>query len=173
MTELASERGRRSTALVFTDGSCVRNPGPGGWAALILPKAGEPLREISGSESFTANNKMELRAVTEGLKSLREPSAVHVITDSQYVKKGITEWLPTWKANGWMRRTADGGLCEVRNRDLWEELETVSSHHEIRWEWVRGHSGNRWNSRCHELAVAAAKRAASGQAKRHGAARRG
>jgi ribonuclease HI len=145
-------------AVVTTDGSCIGNPGPGGWAATVFRN--DAYNEVFGSEKQTTNNRMELRAVIEGLRLLRSPSRVRVITDSQYVKSGITLWLAGWKRKGWRRPSMGRRAREVANQDLWQELDSVASRHEVQWEWVRGHSGHPGNSRCHQLAVEAARRAA-------------
>jgi ribonuclease HI len=150
--EVASE-GR--VAVVTADGSCIRNPGPGGWAATVV--RGGKYKEVSGAERHTTNNRMELRAVIEGLRLLEPSSRVRVITDSRYVRNGITLWLAEWKSHGWRRISAGYPEQEVANRDLWQELDSVASRHDIRWEWIRGHSGHPGNSRCHQLALEAAR----------------
>lgn len=121
---------------IFTDGACRGNPGPGGWGALL--RYGEHQREIYGGEKLTTNNRMELTAALRALESLREPCVVDLTTDSQYVRKGITEWLPNWKRRNW--QTAD--RKPVKNADLWQALEQAVSRHQIRWHWVKGHSGH-------------------------------
>jgi ribonuclease HI len=126
---------------IHTDGACRGNPGPGGWAALL--RIGENERMISGSEALTTNNRMELRAAIEGLAALKRRCRVTLTTDSQYVRTGVTEWLPRWKANGW--RTA--AKKPVKNADLWMKLDEVASLHDIEWKWVRGHSGHPDNER--------------------------
>lgn len=139
---------------IWTDGACSGNPGPGGWAAVL--KSGGHVRELSGSESFTTNNRMELRAAIEALSALRRPSRVVLTTDSQYLRQGITEWLPVWRARAW--RTASGEA--VRNRDLWEALLRAATRHEIDWRWVQGHTGDPDNERVDALARAACAQAA-------------
>jgi ribonuclease HI len=134
---------------IFTDGACSGNPGPGGWAAILRSGAHE--REISGGDTATTNNRMELMAVISALTALRKPSTVTVHTDSRYVMDGITKWLPRWKANGW--KTAD--KKPVKNDDLWRALETALESHDVKWRWVRGHSGHVENSRADALARAA------------------
>jgi ribonuclease HI len=134
---------------IYTDGACRGNPGPGGWAALL--HNGEHEKEISGAESLTTNNRMELTAVIRALESLRKPVQARVNTDSEYVRRGITEWLTAWKARGW--RTAD--RKPVKNQDLWEQLEAVSARHRIEWRWVPGHAGVPGNERVDRLANAA------------------
>jgi ribonuclease HI len=131
---------------IFTDGACRGNPGPGGWAALL--RTGEHEREIAGAERATTNNRMELTAVIRALEALRQPVEARLYTDSQYVQKGITEWVPQWKARGW--RTAD--RKPVRNQDLWEALDALAARHRIEWLWVRGHSGHLENERVDALA---------------------
>ncbi len=136
---------------IFTDGACLGNPGPGGWAAVL--KSGAHRREISGGASDTTNNRMELTAAIEGLRALRRPCRVLLHTDSRYVKQGITEWLPRWQMNGW--RTA--ARRPVENRALWEALVAAAARHDVHWKWVRGHAGVPENERADELARAAAR----------------
>ncbi len=131
---------------IYTDGACRGNPGPGGWAAVLT--SGARVRELSGAEAATTNNRMELLAVINALRALKRRVRVRVYTDSQYVRLGITEWLAGWKARGW--RTAD--RKPVRNQDLWLQLEEVAGRHDIEWHWVKGHSGVPGNERCDELA---------------------
>ena len=140
---------------VITDGACIGNPGPGGWAA-ILRNAGA-MREIYGSEEHTTNNRMELTAAVEGLRALKETCEVEVVTDSSYVKNGITEWIHKWKRNGWMTSTKK----PVVNQDLWQELEGQVSRHKTRWTWTKGHASHADNNRCDELATAAARHQSS------------
>lgn len=134
---------------IYTDGACRGNPGPGGWAALL--SAGGREKEISGAQIQTTNNRMELQAVIAALQALKRPVDVRLYTDSQYVRRGILEWLPQWKARGW--RTAD--KKPVKNLDLWRLLETAAARHRIEWHWVRGHAGIPGNERCDALANAA------------------
>lgn len=131
---------------IFTDGACKGNPGPGGWGALLRSGAHE--RELYGGDPATTNNRMELTAVIRALEALKRPSKVEVYTDSEYVMKGITEWLAAWKRRGW--KTAD--RKPVKNADLWRELEALAHKHEVRWHWVRGHSGHPENERADALA---------------------
>ena len=131
---------------IYTDGACKGNPGPGGWGALL--KYGEHERELFGGESLTTNNRMELTAVIEALRALKRPSRVVVHTDSQYVQKGVTEWLRNWKQRGW--KTAD--RKPVKNEDLWRALDALLASHQINWRWVRGHSGHPENERADALA---------------------
>jgi ribonuclease HI len=131
---------------VYTDGSCKGNPGPGGWGVVLRTERGE--RELFGGERQTTNNRMELTAVIRALEALEHPSAVEVYTDSQYVQKGISEWLSDWKRRGW--RTAD--KKPVKNVDLWQELDRLAAAHRIAWYWVKGHAGHPENERADELA---------------------
>ncbi|GAB4176009.1 MAG: ribonuclease HI [Rhodocyclaceae bacterium] len=131
---------------IFTDGACSGNPGPGGWGALL--RSGDHEKELYGGEPSTTNNRMELTAVIEALAALRRPVPVRLYTDSQYVQKGISEWLRAWKARGW--RTAD--RRPVKNVDLWQALDRVASQHRVEWHWVRGHSGHAENERADRLA---------------------
>jgi ribonuclease HI len=131
---------------IYTDGACRGNPGPGGWAALLIAGANE--REISGAETLTTNNRMELTAVIRALEALNRPVKGDVYTDSQYVRKGILEWMPQWKARGW--KTAD--KKPVKNQDLWLALDELVHRHELAWHWVKGHSGNAGNERVDALA---------------------
>ena len=131
---------------IYTDGACRGNPGPGGWAALLL--LGEHERELSGAETLTTNNRMELTAVIRALEALKRPVAARIYTDSQYVRRGITEWLSSWKARDW--RTAD--RKPVKNQDLWQTLSALAERHDVEWHWVRGHSGHPENERADALA---------------------
>ena len=131
---------------IYTDGACRGNPGPGGWAALL--QMGEHEKELSGAEALTTNNRMELTAVIRALEALKRPVEVRLYTDSQYVRRGITEWLRAWKARGW--RTAD--RKPVKNQDLWQLLEEASAPHQIEWHWVPGHAGVPGNERVDRLA---------------------
>lgn len=131
---------------IYTDGACRGNPGPGGWGALLRAKGKE--RELYGGEFLTTNNRMELMAAIEGLQALSRPCAVAVYTDSEYLRRGILEWLPRWKANGW--RTA--ARKPVKNEDLWRRLEEVTARHQVEWHWVQGHSGHPENERADALA---------------------
>lgn len=130
---------------IYTDGSCHNNPGPGGWAAIL--QIGKHQRELVGGEKDTTNNRMELRAALEALKALTEPCQVTLFTDSEYLKKGVTEWMPNWKRRNWQRK---GG--KLANVDLWMKLDVELMRHDIRWRWVRGHSGNVMNERVDKLA---------------------
>jgi len=137
---------------LITDGSCIGNPGPGGWACIL--KYGEHKRELSGSERQTTNNRMELTAAVRGLAALREICKVEVITDSEYVKNGITKWILSWKRNGWKRKDKK----PVVNQDLWQELDALNAKHQTVWSWTKGHASHADNNRADELAATAARR---------------
>jgi len=139
---------------MFTDGACKGNPGPGGWGVVI--RAGAREKELSGGESPTTNNRMELLAAIEGLKALTRPCRVRPYTDSIYVRDGITRWVHGWQRNGW--RTAD--RKPVKNAELWQELIDAAAPHRVEWHWVKGHSGHAENDRADALACAAANQAA-------------
>jgi len=143
---------------IYADGACRGNPGPGGWGVLLSSSGRE--RELSGAEAHTTNNRMELTAVIRALAALTRATEATVYTDSQYVIRGITEWVPAWKAREW--RTAD--RQPVKNRELWEELERVAAPHQLTWQWVRGHSGIKGNERVDRLANAAIDALLHGQA---------
>ncbi len=132
--------------VIFTDGSCRGNPGPGGWAAILTLGANE--REIWGGERATTNNRMELTAAIEALNALKRPCEVELHTDSQYVKNGVTQWLQLWKARGW--RTMSKGA--VKNEDLWRRLDEARAPHQVDWRWVKGHAGHPMNERVDALA---------------------
>jgi ribonuclease HI len=135
-----------SSVTVFTDGACRGNPGPGGWGALL--QTGTAEKELWGGEANTTNNRMELTAVIRALEALKRPVAVRVLTDSQYVQKGISQWIRNWKKNGW--RTTD--KKPVKNADLWQRLDALASQHDIAWIWVKGHAGHPGNERADSLA---------------------
>lgn len=141
---------------LFTDGACSGNPGPGGWAYILKHPASGRARESSGAEPATTNNRMELTGAIEGLASLKRPCRVELVTDSQYVARGLSEWLPRWKAQGWMRKER-GRLKPISNEDLWRRLDELASRHQVRVTHVLGHSGHPENERCDDLAVAAYK----------------
>jgi ribonuclease HI len=141
---------------LYSDGACSGNPGPGGWAFILRHEPTGKELEGSGAEPLTTNNRMELQGVIEGLKALRRSTRVHVVTDSAYVKNGLTTWLPGWKARNWMRKTGSG-LKPVKNVELWKELDTLIGKHQASFEQVRGHAGHPENERCDELAVQAYK----------------
>ena len=136
----------RKAVEIYSDGACKGNPGPGGWGVLL--RAGTREKELFGGEAQTTNNRMELTAVIRGLEALKARSAVRVFTDSQYVQKGISEWIHEWKRRGW--RTAD--RKPVKNADLWQRLDELARGHEVEWHWVRGHAGHPENERADELA---------------------
>ena len=131
---------------IFSDGACRGNPGPGGWGALL--RAGGLEKELWGGEAGTTNNRMELTAVIRALEALKRPSRVRVYTDSQYVQKGISEWIHSWKRRGWL--TAD--RKPVKNEDLWRRLDELRASHKIEWHWVKGHAGHPENERADRLA---------------------
>jgi len=135
----------RPNVTIYTDGACRGNPGPGGWGAIL--RFGQHERELSGGEDDTTNNRMELRAALEGLRALTEPCQVTLFTDSEYLKRGITEWLPSWKRRHWRRK---GG--KLANVDLWMKLDEEIERHQINWRWVRGHAGHVMNERVDKLA---------------------
>ena len=138
--------GAPAPAEIHTDGACLGNPGPGGWAALLRYRGKE--RELSGGEPHTTNNRMELMAAIMALEVLREPCRVTLHTDSQYVRQGITQWMAGWIRKGW--KTSGGGA--VKNQDLWERLQSAASRHQVDWRWVKGHSGDPDNERVDGLA---------------------
>lgn len=131
---------------IFTDGACKGNPGPGGWGAWLIAGAHE--KELFGGEPNTTNNRMELRAVIEALSILKRPCAIVLHTDSQYVQKGISEWIHGWKQRGW--KTA--AKAPVKNADLWQELDAAQAKHKIEWRWIKGHAGHEGNERADALA---------------------
>ncbi|HUT14255.1 MAG TPA: ribonuclease HI [Thermoguttaceae bacterium] len=139
---------------LFTDGGCSGNPGPGGWAFLLRhPASGKEVEEF-GAERETTNNRMEMMAAIRGLEKLKRPTYVELVTDSVYVGRGISEWLPRWKANGWRRRVGKT-TAEIKNEDLWRRLDELLGFHRVKFTHVRGHAGHAENERCDELAVAA------------------
>mgnify|MGYP001334596906 CR=1 FL=1 len=131
---------------IYTDGSCLGNPGNGGWAAIIIDD--KKKTHIKGSKKDTTNNQMELTAVIKGLEALKRPVSLHIVTDSKYVMQGITQWMAGWKRNGW--RTA--AKKPVANRELWEKLDSLLNVHAVTWDWVKGHSGHPQNEMCDRLA---------------------
>jgi len=137
---------------IHTDGACLGNPGPGGWAALLRHAGRE--RELAGGEGQTTNNRMELLAAIMALEALKEPCSVELSTDSQYVQKGIGEWLPNWVRRGW--KTAAG--APVKNQDLWQRLHAAAAPHRMQWKWVKGHAGHPENERVDRLARAEAEK---------------
>ncbi|MCC6539211.1 MAG: ribonuclease HI [Bryobacterales bacterium] len=136
---------------LITDGSCLGNPGPGGWAAIL--KFNEHVKELYGCERETTNNRMEITAAVEGLRALKESCQVEIKTDSEYVKNGITKWIAGWKRNGWKT----GDKKPVKNRELWEALDAEQARHQTEWVWTKGHADDAENNRCDELAQRAAR----------------
>lgn len=137
----------------YTDGACSGNPGPGGWGVLLVAREGEAVlkeRELAGGEADTTNNRMELLAAINALESLQRPSELTIVTDSAYVKNGVTGWIHGWKRNGW--RTAD--KKPVKNVDLWQRLEAAQARHQVIWKWIKGHAGHAENERADALARA-------------------
>jgi len=131
---------------IFTDGACSGNPGPGGWGAIL--RKGDAEKELFGGEALTTNNRMEMTAVIEALRALKQPVAARVHTDSQYVQKGISEWIHGWKRRGWKTANKE----PVKNEDLWRELDRLAAQHRIEWVWVKGHAGHPENERADGLA---------------------
>ncbi len=136
---------------IWTDGACLGNPGPGGWGALLRWNGHE--KALSGGEADTTNNRMELMAAIQALEALKRPSVVDLTTDSQYVRKGMLEWMANWKRNGWKTSAKK----PVKNAELWKRLDAAVARHQVRWHWVKGHSGHPENERADELASMAAK----------------
>lgn len=136
---------------IITDGSCLGNPGPGGWACIL--RYGSHTKEMAGAERHTTNNRMEMTAAIQALALLKERCEVSIVTDSQYLKNGITKWIRGWKRNGWMTKEQK----PVVNRDLWEQLDALIDKHDVSWEWTKGHADHDDNNRCDELAQAAAR----------------
>jgi ribonuclease HI len=137
---------KTKTVDIYTDGACSGNPGPGGWGALL--RYGSHESEIKGGEASTTNNRMELMAAIAALETLKRPCMVRIHTDSQYLQRGITEWIKRWRVNGW--RTAD--KSPVKNAELWQQLERLLARHDVSWHWVRGHAGHTENERADALA---------------------
>ncbi len=155
---MASEK---PEVVIYTDGGCEPNPGPGGWGAILSTTRadGSPYeREISGGDPDTTNNRMELTAALEALRTLKQPCQITLHTDSEYLKKGITEWLKGWIKNGW--RTAS--KTPVKNQDLWQALHAETQRHSLTWKWVKGHAGNPYNERVDQLATQARERLRQG-----------
>ena len=144
---------------IYTDGGADPNPGIGGWAAILIDPATGKAREISGGEPRATNNRMELTAAIRALEALKRPCRIDLFTDSLYLRKGITDWLPGWVARGWRRKAG-----ELQNEDLWRRLFELIALHEVRWDWVKGHAGNRWNERADELASLEIRKRRSGAA---------
>ncbi len=142
----------KSTVTIYTDGGSKPNPGPGGWAALLI--FGDTQKELSGGEKRTTNNQMELTAAIEALTSLDEPHEVILYTDSEYLQKGITQWMKNWKKNGWMTASRK----PVKNQELWQRLDAALQRHSVKWKWVKGHAGHEYNERVDKMATLARKR---------------
>lgn len=136
---------------IITDGACIGNPGPGGWACIL--RFNHHKKELWGGERATTNNRMELTAAIQGLRALREPCDVELVTDSQYLKNGISEWIHGWKRNGWRTREKK----PVVNQDLWQALDEQANKHRVKWTWTKGHADHEDNNRCDELATEAAR----------------
>jgi len=153
-----SETTSAPEVLLFTDGACSGNPGPGGWAFILKHPASGKVKEVSGYEAETTNNRMELMAVIQGLTALSRTTYVEVFTDSEYVRKGLEEWMAGWKRNGWKRKER-GKLAPLKNDDLWKQLDELKAKHQVKLTRVAGHSGHPENDRCDELAVLAYRNA--------------
>jgi ribonuclease HI len=145
--------------MLYTDGACSGNPGPGGWAYILRHPGSGKEREASGGERATTNNRMELGAVIEGLAALSKPSVVDLYSDSRYVLDGLKSWIHSWKKNGWRTSSKQ----PVKNQDLWQRLDELRATHEINFHWIKGHNEHPENERCDQLAVEAARRAAAGE----------
>jgi ribonuclease HI len=152
-----SESGDRKHVKIITDGSCLGNPGRGGWAAIL--RFGDHKKELYGSAVMTTNNRMELTAAIEALRRLRYPCEVEIVTDSEYLKNGITKWIQNWRRRGWM--TTENK--PVVNRDLWEDLDALVELHKVKWSWTKGHASHADNNRADELASQAALRQAASE----------
>ncbi|MGM0517133.1 MAG: ribonuclease HI [Pseudomonadota bacterium] len=153
---MENESGPRKVVHVWTDGGCRGNPGPGGWGVVL--RFGPHERELSGSEAETTNNRMELMAAITALETLKEPCEVHITTDSQYVRQGITQWIRNWRRNGWKTSQKK----PVKNAELWRRLDAATGRHDVHWHWVKGHAGHPENERADELANRAMDEAAAG-----------
>lgn len=145
-----------SEVILYTDGACSGNPGPGGWGAILHHLATDKRREMSGGEAETTNNRMEMTAAIKGLEALNRSCSVRLVTDSQYVAKGIREWMPKWRAQGW--RQKKNKPAPPKNVDLWKQIAELVDKHDVTTEWVAGHAGHPENERCDELAVAQTNR---------------
>ncbi len=145
-TDTASPEAAPRAVTIYTDGGCKGNPGPGGWGVVLL--AGRHRRELSGAEPHTTNNRMELRAAIEGLRALNRRCQVTLVTDSEYVKNGITTWINGWQRNGWKTKDKQ----PVKNAELWQELLAQTARHEMQWRWTKGHANDAENNRCDALA---------------------
>jgi ribonuclease HI len=153
-TSLKEVMANKPHVIIYTDGACSGNPGPGGWGALL--RFGNHEKEISGSAGETTNNRMEITAAVMAFRALKEPCLVEIYTDSEYLKKGITDWIHNWKKLGW-RRGSPGKTKPLANADLWKELDQAIIDHQVSWHWVRGHDGHAENERVDNLAVTALK----------------
>jgi ribonuclease HI len=153
-TKMADPVGRvkLKKVTIHSDGGCKGNPGPGAWAAILAYGSHE--RELTGGVLETTNNRMELQAAIEGLTALKERCEVQLFTDSEYLRKGITEWIKAWKKRGWITKTKE----PVKNQDLWKALDAVACKHEVTWHWLKGHAGHKGNERCDELAQSQIKK---------------
>lgn len=154
---MSSEVTKRSVVELYTDGACSGNPGPGGWAYILRDKATKKERVDSGGKRDTTNNQMEMIAVIEGLRALKRSCVVELYSDSSYVLQGLNEWMKGWKQKGWRRKSKNGGFEEVKNVELWKELDQLIQRHEMHYHHVRGHSGHPENERCDQMAVAASQ----------------
>jgi ribonuclease HI len=150
VSEIPPDKPLKQVQLI-TDGACVGNPGPGGWAYIL--RFGKHKKEGSGGVGHTTNNRMELTAAVRGLEALKEPCEVEIVTDSEYLKNGITTWIHGWKRNGWRTKSKS----PVVNQDLWQELDRLNSKHRTKWSWTKGHASHEDNNRADELATAAAR----------------
>nr|VFJ59844.1 MAG: ribonuclease HI [Candidatus Kentron sp. FM]VFJ66774.1 MAG: ribonuclease HI [Candidatus Kentron sp. FM]VFK16533.1 MAG: ribonuclease HI [Candidatus Kentron sp. FM] len=151
-----SDTQQADTVEIFTDGACRGNPGPGGWGALLRYRGHE--KTLSGAENPTTNNRMEMMAAIEGLDALKRPCRVTLTTDSQYLRDGITRWVANWKRRGWQTQNK----TPVKNQDLWQRLDALTSYHDVSWKWTRGHSGHVENERVDTLAREAIDKSARG-----------
>ncbi len=154
--DLTAVSPKNTTVTIYTDGGCDPNPGVGGWGAVLIHDG--KVKQLSGGEPETTNNRMEMTAAIHALEALKKPCKVELHTDSQYLKLGITEWLPNWKRRNWRRKTGP-----VKNQDLWQQLDAIAEKHEITWKWVRGHAGNPMNELCDELATEAIQKVRRGE----------
>ncbi len=154
MSDEAESKALPTTVILFTDGGCSRNPGPGGWAYILRDPKTKKEKCASGAEPETTNNRMELMAVIEGLRALKRPCHVQLHADSQYVGQGLSTWMAGWKKNNW-KRMEGGKPKELKNADLWKELDGLMKHHKLTYTFIRGHAGHPENERCDEMAVAA------------------
>jgi ribonuclease HI len=157
MGNVMAEPNTDKAVQIYTDGGCRPNPGVGGWAAILVYE--DRQRDLSGGERDTTNNRMELTAAVEALRALKRRCAVVLHTDSQYLQQGITSWIPKWKRNHWRRK----GRSEVKNVDLWKQLDELTEEHEIEWRWVRGHAGHMYNELCDSMATEAIDRITAGK----------